>query len=304
MHSPAIANILLPMTKIACSAFKQTTQESADHLGRRMIWAKGYKWNIVIMHCREEGCIGAEGCKIPAKRQILRSEGGIFSNSSRLEAVYRHFFSREGGIGNYIPNGWVVLTVLSPIHPPPSGKKMAKIRKWLVCTSVGQDVHLAQNQKAISVLLLLLLWWVPDVDKWYRTLGSGEGCLPTSSSVCTLSHSGAHCSVQCSSGWELVAPPPPPHLPACHTDNTCTVTPALHSSNCIASNHHSHRQEQEMQRETTSAARTLHCSWNALSSPASHRRLFALSLPIVFFAVHFAAGATFFAALPLLIDAF
>ena len=94
------------------------------------------------------------------------------------------------------------------------------------------------------------------------------------------------------------------HLPACHTDNTCTVTPALHSSNCIASNHHSHRQEQEMQRETTSAARTLHCSWNALSSPASHRRLFALSLPIVFFAVHFAAGATFFAALPLLIDAF
>ena len=152
--------------------------------------------------------------------------------------------------------------------------------------------------------LLLLLWLVPDVDKWYRTLGSGEGCLPTSSSVCTLSHSGAHCSVQCSSGWELVAPPPPPHLPACHTDNTCTVTPALHSSNCIASNHHSHRQEQEMQRETTSAARTLHCSWNALSSPASHRRLFALSLPIVFFAVHFAAGATFFAALPLLIDAF
>ena len=213
MHSPAIANILLPMTKIACSAFKQTTQESADHLGRWMIWAKGYKWNIVIMHCREEGCIGAEGCKIPAKRQILRSEGGIFSNSSWLEAVYRHFFSREGGIGNYIPNGWVVLTVLSPIHPPPSGKKMAKIRKWLVCTSVGQDVHLAQNQKAISVLLLLLLWWVPDVDKWYRTLGSGEGCLPTSSSVCTLSHSGAHCSVQCSSGWELVAPPPPPTFP-------------------------------------------------------------------------------------------
>ena len=127
MHSPAIANILLPMTKIACSAFKQTTQESADHLGRRMIWAKGYKWNIVIMHCREEGCIGAEGCKIPAKRQILRSEGGIFSNSSRLEAVYRHFFSREGGIGNYIPNGWVVLTVLNPIHPPsPSGKKDGK----------------------------------------------------------------------------------------------------------------------------------------------------------------------------------
>ena len=34
MHSPAIANILLPMTKIACSAFKQTTQESADHLAR------------------------------------------------------------------------------------------------------------------------------------------------------------------------------------------------------------------------------------------------------------------------------
>ena len=79
-------------------------------------------------------------------------------------------------------------------------KRMAKIRKWLVCTSIEQDVYQSQNEKAISVLLLLLLWLVPDVDKWYRTLGSGEGCLPTSSSVCTLSHSGAHCSVQCSSG--------------------------------------------------------------------------------------------------------
>ena len=83
---------------------------------------------------------------------------------------------------------------------PSLEEMMAKIRKWLECTSLGQDVHQAQNPKAIFVFLLLLLWLVPDVDKWYRTLGSGEGCLPTSSSVCTLSHSGAHCSVQCSSG--------------------------------------------------------------------------------------------------------
>ena len=64
------------------------------------------------------------------------------------------------------------------------------------------------------------------------------------------------------------------HLPACHTDNTCTVTPALHSSNCIASNHHSHRQEQEMQRETasrTDVALQLKCSLESCESPPTLR---------------------------------
>ena len=137
-------------------------------------------------------------CNIHAKAN-LEVRGRHIFQFIPTRASELTLFSREGGIENFVPNGWVVLRVLNSKRSH-SGKRMAKIRKWLVCTSLGQDVHQAQNPKAIFVFLLLLLWLVPDVDKWYRTLGSGEGCLPTSSSVCTLSHSGAHCSVQCSSG--------------------------------------------------------------------------------------------------------
>ena len=71
----------------------------------------------------------------------------------------------------------------------------------------------------------------------------------------------------------------------------------LHRHSCIALLQLHCQQPPQSQearaRNAKRAARTLHWSRNALSSPASHRRLFALSLPIVFFAVHFAAGATF-----------
>ena len=47
---------------------------------------------------------------------------------------------------------------------------MAKIRKWLVYTSVGQDVYLAQNQKAISVLFSSFfgwcLMWTSGIGLW------------------------------------------------------------------------------------------------------------------------------------------
>ena len=50
-------------------------------------------------------------------RQISRSEGGVFSNSSRL-SVYWHSFFRAGGIENYTLNGWSVLTASNSIHSP------------------------------------------------------------------------------------------------------------------------------------------------------------------------------------------
>ena len=44
----------------------------------------------IIIHCREEGCIGNPPALSGLWVQI--ASGGIFSNSSRLEAVYCHYF--------------------------------------------------------------------------------------------------------------------------------------------------------------------------------------------------------------------
>ena len=58
-----------------------------------------YKKNIVTIHSREKGWIGKyapwgnlEG------RGVQIAEGGVFSNSSRLEAVYCHSFFQSGSV--------------------------------------------------------------------------------------------------------------------------------------------------------------------------------------------------------------
>ena len=80
-----------------------------------MLWAKGYKWNIVIIYCPEEGCIGkyaplridrfaearilhpeARGlrCAKSLLRQISRSEGHIFpihlDSSQCIDILFFH----------------------------------------------------------------------------------------------------------------------------------------------------------------------------------------------------------------------
>ena len=95
-----------------------------------------------------------------------------------------------------------------------------------------------------------------------------RGCLSSSSCpVCTLSHSGDHCSVHCSASL-LVAPTFP-----LVTDNTCTVTSASH--------HRTHRATCSCTRNRNAK---LHCAGGSPVShlPASHLRLFALSLAIIF----------------------
>ena len=66
----------------------------------------------VIIHCREKGCIGkyarrgskdlpkqrffnleGRGVQNPCPREISRTEGDVFPNASRLEAVYVHSLS-------------------------------------------------------------------------------------------------------------------------------------------------------------------------------------------------------------------
>ena len=94
------------------------------------------------------------------------------------------------------------------------------------------------------------------------------GCL-SPSSVCTLSHSGDHCSVHCSAR-QLVAPTFP-----LVTDNTCTVTPASH-------------QLYPMHRSSCTSSRSrnafLHSAVPPQPShlPERHHQLFALSLAIIF----------------------
>ena len=85
--------------------------------------------------------------------------------------------------------------------------------------------------------------------------------------MCTLSHSGDHCSVHCSASL-LVAPTFP-----LVTDNTCTVTSASH--------HRTHRATCSCTRNRNAK---LHCAGGSPVShlPASHLRLFALSLAIIF----------------------
>ena len=72
----------------------------------------GVQLFIGLIHCREEGCIGkytprgprdfpragilhpeARGVQNPRTREISRAEGGVFSDASRLEAVYVHSLS-------------------------------------------------------------------------------------------------------------------------------------------------------------------------------------------------------------------
>ena len=44
-------------------------------------------------------------------QEVQIAEGSVFSNSSRLKAVYCHFFPERECIGNYTPNIQVILTV-------------------------------------------------------------------------------------------------------------------------------------------------------------------------------------------------
>ena len=57
---------------------------------------------IVIIHCWEEGVLENTPfeaiCTRPEGRGVLIAEGGIFSNSSWLEAVYCHSFFQSGGV--------------------------------------------------------------------------------------------------------------------------------------------------------------------------------------------------------------
>ena len=60
----------------------------SDHLQLEL----GSLMHIESVHCREEGGIGkytlGRGVQNPRLREISRAEGGVFSNASRLEAVY------------------------------------------------------------------------------------------------------------------------------------------------------------------------------------------------------------------------
>jgi len=75
--------------------------------------------DIVIIHAERRGVLKNIGILELAKlegnfegRGVQIAEGGVFSNSFRLKAVYRHsFFPERECIGNYIPNSQVVLIV-------------------------------------------------------------------------------------------------------------------------------------------------------------------------------------------------
>ena len=76
-------------------------------------WIKLWCTKIVIIHCREEGCIGKyapwgnlEG------RGVQIAEGGVFFQFiPTRDSVLPFFFPEQECIGNYIPNSWLVLTV-------------------------------------------------------------------------------------------------------------------------------------------------------------------------------------------------
>ena len=71
---------------------------------------------------------GPMGCKIPVEANFEVRGWRIFQFILSRGSVLT-FFSREGGMGNYTPNGWEVLTEFNPIHYG-SGKRMHGIYKY------------------------------------------------------------------------------------------------------------------------------------------------------------------------------